>query len=118
MEENAEKPKAKKQETKKRLLNQDLIDQCPGLGPRPRRGPQMNPSMDRLIDKHKGLGDILTPQCGYDIFMYHYRKQFKSQPVYNPWRLNLGRLMVPNVFINVDLIKALASRYDPKRRTI
>ena len=61
MEENAEKSKAKKQKTEKRLLNQDLIDQWPRSGPRPRRVAQMNPSMDRLLDKHKGLGDIWTP---------------------------------------------------------
>lgn len=114
MEENVEKPKERKQKTEKRKLNQDLIDQCLGSRPRPRRSVQAS----KLLDKHRGLGDVRTPHQGYELFMYHYRKQFRFEPVCNPWRLNLGRLAVPNVFINIELVKALASQYNSKKRTI
>lgn len=32
--------------------------------------------------------------------------------------MNIGRLVVPNVFISLELIKALTDRYDPKTKTI
>lgn len=101
MEETPEKPKAKKQKTEMRPLNQDLIEQCPNSGPKSRRVAQLNPLVEKLEDKHKNLGDVWTPQRGYDLFIYHCKKKYTHRLVLNPWNMNLGKLVVPNVFVNV-----------------
>jgi hypothetical protein len=91
-------------------------DQCPRLGPRLKRSAPSN--LDKLWDKHKDIGEIWTPIRGYELFIYHYENKYRFELVYNPWRLNLGRLVVLNVFVDVELIKALANKYDPNRATI
>lgn len=40
------------------------------------------------------------------------------EPINNPWRLNIGRLEVPNVFISPELIKYLVDRYNHETKTI
>ena len=35
----------------------------------------------------------------------------------NPWDKNLGKLLVPEVFMDVDLVKALVKAYEPTTRT-
>lgn len=32
--------------------------------------------------------------------------------------MNLSKLVVPNVFVNVDLMRLISSKYDPKERTV
>lgn len=32
----------------------------------------------------------------------------------NPWKMNLGKLVMPNVFFNAELIKVLAKMLNPK----
>ena len=34
----------------------------------------------------------------------------------NPWEKNLGKLLVPEVFVDVDLVKALIKAYNLSRR--
>lgn len=36
----------------------------------------------------------------------------------NPWNLNLGKLVVPNIFFESMLIKELAKAYDPQSLTV
>lgn len=52
------------------------------------------------------------------MFIYHYRKKYKYSPVSNPWNLNFGKLVMPNVFVNIELIRALEKNYNPKTRVI
>lgn len=39
-------------------------------------------------------------------------------PIGNPWNCDLGKLIVPNVYIDVDLLKEIVANYDPVTRTI
>jgi len=36
----------------------------------------------------------------------------------NPWHLNLGKLVVLDVFVNVELLKLLAKHYNPSLKAI
>lgn len=117
MDKNPEKPKIKRQKIEARPLNQDLIEQCPRFGLISRRN-QLNPSCGTLEDKHKSLGDVWTPHRSYDLFIYHYKKKYRHRPILNPWNMNLAKLVMPNVFVNVELIKKLARNYNPKMRAI
>lgn len=87
MEGTLETPKAKRQKIEMRPLNQDLIEQCPNFGSRSKRTTQLNPVAKKLEDKQRNLGDVWTPQRGYDMFIYHYRKKYTHKPVSNPWRM-------------------------------
>jgi len=123
MEEIIQNPKSKRQKMGDKQLNQDLLDQCPGSGQKSRRNAQLNPHAKKLDDLYKQIGDIWTPVKGYDLFIYHYRKMHKHKPVSNPWRLNLGKLtmpivfvnvQLPIVFVNVQLLKLFEKKYNPK----
>lgn len=50
--------------------------------------------------------------------MFHYHRQDNPQLIGNPWRLNLGKLVVPNVYVNIDIVKLLIQHYDSKKREI
>lgn len=62
------------------------------------------PPKDQLEDKYKEVGDIWTAIRGHKLFLYHYLRQNKEMPLSNPWTTNLGRLVVPNVFSEYQII--------------
>lgn len=41
-----------------------------------------------------------------------------QSPFSSVWQYDLGKLLVPNVFMDIDLLKAIANRYDPISRVI
>lgn len=45
-------------------------------------------------------------------------KSKSAIPDCNPWRLGLARLFIPNFFLNVDLVKALAKCYNSEGQYI
>lgn len=34
-------------------------------------------------------------------------------PIFHTWKMDMGKLVVPNVYVDVDLVKDIAARYDP-----
>lgn len=42
----------------------------------------------------------------------------KHIPTSNPWFIDVGRLVVPNVFLEVDIIRVLAKIFEPVTKTI
>lgn len=111
----SEVAKRKRQKKEGRALNQDLLNQFSASSMKSRG---VKSKEDDLEDNQEFVGDIWTKIRGYDLFMFHWKRRMSLEPVSNPWRLNIGRLVVPNVFISLELIKALASKYDPKTKTI
>lgn len=94
-------------------LNQDLLDQLPGSTPKPKRSAEW-----KLEDNNSDVGYVYTTTRGYELFMFHYHRHEKPEPICNRWKLNLGKLVVPNIYVNVDLLKLLAQNYDSKKRAI
>lgn len=63
--------------------------------------------------------DPITPSgSGYTMFTYFYNNRGKSIPICNVWALGMAKIIVPNVFLDVDLIIELARLYDPISNTI
>src|SRR5271156_1087777 len=61
-------------------------------------------------DDFKDIRDAVTPgTTGYSLFSYFYNNADKPIPVSNPWISGLGRLLVPDVFLDVDLFLELAN---------
>lgn len=69
-------------------------------------------------DSESGCRDAHTNDRGWDVFYNFYGKRDKSIPVSNPWRLNLGKLVVPNVFVEPMLIRELAKNYHHQSMTV
>lgn len=71
-----------------------------------------------MEDKYKGVGDMWTTIRGHELFLYHYLSWNKEMPLSNPWTTNLGRLVVPNIFLNLRLLELLTRKYNKEKRYI
>lgn len=54
----------------------------------------------------------------WTLFGYTYKRGHMPRKISNLWTSNLGKLVVPNVFSNMDLVKALERYYDVDNRVI
>lgn len=62
--------------------------------------------------------DLIIPISGWDLFWYFYEKSDEKILVLNSSTLDLDKLIVLNVFIDVEFIKVLAQYYHPATGTI
>lgn len=76
------------------------------------------PIHDQLEDRYKEIGDVFTTVRGHELFIFHYLHRDETMPISNPWSTNIGKLMVPNVFVNTDLLKFLVRQYDTNKGCI
>ena len=54
---------------------------------------------------------------GFDLSMFFYENRVEKVLVCNPWNRNMAKLIFPEVFVDVDLLKALTNSYNPTTRT-
>ena len=66
----------------------------------------------RLKDKYAGVVDTYMPTKGLQIFRWWYGQANLGSPNDSVWKFDLGKLVVPIVFKDVDLLYELVSRYD------
>ena len=50
---------------------------------------------------------------GGELSCFLYDNKLKKPPTSNPWYKNLGKLFIPEVLVNGDLVKALFKAYNP-----
>lgn len=62
--------------------------------------------------------DALIPLWGFSLCRKGYNKKKEKVPVSNIWNFNLGRLVVPNIYVNIELITTIAKNYKPNTREI
>ena len=48
-----------------------------------------------------------------ELFWFFYKNKIDKVPISNPWTRNLGKLIMPDVFVDVDLLKELIKSYNP-----
>lgn len=64
-------------------------------------------------DPYSKCRDALVPRTnGYDLFMYLFCNRVERVPICNPWVRNFAKLIVPDVFVDVDLMKELIKAYN------
>ena len=80
------------------------------VGPKSRRSKFA--SLDKIEDKYIEVGDIRTRTRGCELFLYHYVRRNHKAPICHPWEMNLGKLSLANVLINVELLKVIISKYN------
>ena len=61
-----------------------------------------------FFDPYANCRDARCPHSnGGELFYYFYCNREKKVPVCNPWKKNLAKLIFPEVFLDIDLMKAL-----------
>ena len=69
-------------------------------------------------DPYALVRDVECPRTdGFELFKYFYENRTDKVPIYNPWNRNMAKVICPEVFIDVDLVKALIKSYNPITRT-
>lgn len=64
-------------------------------------------------DPHALVRDVECPRTdGFELFIYFYENKTYKVPICNPWNRNIANLICPEVFIDVDLVKALIKSYN------
>ena len=66
----------------------------------------------RLKDRYFEVADTHMPTRGLQIFRWCYGQENFGCPNNNVWRHDLGKLVMPTIFKDVDLLLELVSRYD------
>ena len=67
---------------------------------------------DDLYDKGNWVRDAITIQSGLVLFKKLFSKRNIFSPHSNVWNFNLGKLVVPSLFMDYDLLEAIAINYD------
>lgn len=98
-------PKIKDEEpkVKKRPLHRSILDRLPGS--------TKDSNKKFLVDTAQSCRDAIIYKSRWDLFWYFYSKRNKEIPVSNTWMLDIARLIVPNVFVDVEFIRLLAKHY-------
>lgn len=63
-----------------------------------------------LTNKEFHLADANIPVTGLEILKLWYGQKQLNSPLSNLWQYDLGKFVVPGVFMNVDLLKPVADR--------
>ena len=65
-------------------------------------------------DSNTECRDAQVPDTnGTELFWYFYKNRVQKVPISNPWMKNLGKLIMLEIYVHVDLIKALVNAYNP-----
>jgi hypothetical protein len=81
----------------------------------------LNPRLrlaDGLYDKGNWVRDAHTSQTGLVLFKKWFAERKLFAPHANIWNFDLGKLVVPSVFMDYDLLEAVARNYDQATRVV
>lgn len=73
---------------------------------------------DGLYDKGYWLRDAQIGMTGLGLCRVGFGQRNSSTPINNIWELDVGNLVVPGVFMNVDLLTQIAKNCDPITKTV
>lgn len=71
-----------------------------------------------LINNARECRYVQLPLIGWSLFMHCYGKRASKVPISNVWMYDLGKLVVPNILMDVDLARKIASHYDENSRIV
>ena len=81
----------------------------------------LNPRLriaDGLYDKGNWVQDAQTSQTGLSLFKKWFAERKLYAPHANIWNFDLGKLVVPSVFMDFDLLEAIAKNYDQATKVV
>lgn len=68
--------------------------------------------VDNLYDKGNWVRDAITTQSGLILFKKWFSERNIFSPNSNVWSFDLGKLVVPSVFMDYDLLEDITINYD------
>lgn len=71
-----------------------------------------------LYDKGNWLRDPQIGMFGLGLFKVGFSMRNSPAPQNSTWELDVGKLVVPGVFFDVDLLTKIAHNYDPISRSV
>lgn len=69
-------------------------------------------------DSYMFFRDATSRVASYELFGYFYSNREKKIPIFNPWKKNLEKLIFLEVFMEIDLVKALIKSFHIRDGTI
>lgn len=64
------------------------------------------------------MRDAETSTSGLELFRKWFSERKHDAPLSNVWQFDIGKLIVPRVFFDDDLLTMIAKRYDPVLRVV
>ena len=107
-----------------RNIHDDLLELLPESTVEPaqvKKLTSLNPKLkiaDGLYDKGNWVRDATTAQSGLILFKKWFSERKLFAPHANVWNFDLGKLVVPSVFMDYDLLEAIAKNYDQAIRVV
>lgn len=71
-----------------------------------------------LYEKGNWLRDPLTGLSGLGLFKVGFGMRHSSVPLNSIWEMDVGKLAVPKVFMDVDLLTQIAYNYHPITKSV
>ena len=81
----------------------------------------LNPGLnivDGFYDKGNWVRDAITSETSLFLFKKWFLEMNLFSPHLNIWNFDLGKLVVPSVFMDYDLLEAIARNYDQAIRVV
>ena len=107
---------SEKYEYEERSLQDDFLDQLPrsreGRGVLPIWNGLNGEVRPGLKDKYGEVVDSMLPKPGLEIFRWWYGQANAEPPTCNVWKHDLGKLVCPTVFRDMDFFEELVEAYD------
>ena len=74
--------------------------------------------VDGLYDRGNWVRDAIMTKTGLHLFKKWFSERKLFAPHGNIWNFDLGKLVVSGVFMDFDLLMAIAQIYDPTTRIV
>lgn len=71
-----------------------------------------------IVDKQCTIKDATLSYTRWSLLQGWFGNKNAHIPICNPWRLDMGKLIVPNMYLDIDLLKANVANYDPIVRVV
>lgn len=71
-----------------------------------------------FYNKENWLRDTERSTSGLELFRKWFTKRKNDTPLSNVWHFDIGKLVIPIIFFDDDLLIMIAKRYDPMLRVV
>lgn len=108
----------------KKDVHDDFLEKIPSSVNEIKKGREFIPKNPRLLvsegfyDKDHCLRDVEVSIGGLELFKKWFEKRNLDTPMRNVWEFDIGKLIIPRVFFDSDLLADMAKKYDPITRIV
>lgn len=74
--------------------------------------------VESLVNKPRMISDARVPMSGLSMFKLWFGQRNLPAPFSQVWQYDLGKFIVPTMFMDVDSLRAVADKYDSISRVV